>query len=137
MNTNGALRKHWLHISFHFALDSVLFYLATVAGILIRFREDFDPAIASYWPYIIVTAVVFSATTYIFGLYSTHSGSQGIARRAGVLALCALVAVGIFIAGTYIHSFRPIGRGAVLLCAGIGYAATLIHHLYPSPQPSQ
>jgi exopolysaccharide biosynthesis polyprenyl glycosylphosphotransferase len=130
MNTNGALRNHWLHISCHFALDSLLFFLATVAGILIRFRRDFDPALGSYWPYIIVTAIVFSACVYIFGLYSTHSSSEGIARRSGVLAFCAVAAVGIFVAGTYIHSFRPIGRGAVVLCAGIGYAAALAHHLY-------
>jgi exopolysaccharide biosynthesis polyprenyl glycosylphosphotransferase len=130
MSTNGVLRKHWFHISFHFALDSVLFYVATLAGILIRFRQDFDPALASYWPYVMMTAVVFSATTYIFGLYSTHSASQGVAKRAAVLAFCTLIASGMFVAGTYIHSFRPIGRGAVLISAGIAYAATLIHHLF-------
>jgi len=130
MSTNGVLRKHWLHISFHFALDSVLFYVATLAGILIRFRQDFDPALASYWPYIMMTAVVFSATTYIFGLYSTHSSAQGVAKRAAILAFCTFVAVSMFIAGTYIHSFRPIGRGAVLISAGLAYAATLVHHLF-------
>ena len=130
MHTNGALRKHWFHISFHFALDSVLFYIATLAGILIRFRSDFDPAMASYWPYLMFTAVVFSATTYIFGLYSTHSASQGVAKRAGVLMVCTFIAIGIFVAGTYVHSFRPIGRGAVLICAGLGYIVTLLHHLY-------
>jgi exopolysaccharide biosynthesis polyprenyl glycosylphosphotransferase len=130
MSANGVLRKHWLHISLHFSLDAVLFYVATLAGILIRFRQDFDPALASYWPYIMMTAVVFSATTYIFGLYSTHSSSQGIAKRAAILAFCTLVAVSMFVAGTYIHSFKPIGRGAVLICAGLAYAATLIHHLF-------
>jgi len=130
MNTNGILRKHWLHISLHFALDSVLFYVATLCGILIRFRSDFDPAMASYWPYIMVTAGVFSAMTYIFGLYSTHSSSQGIARRAGALAICTIFALAMFIAGTYLHSFRPIGRGVILICAGLGYGATLIHHLF-------
>jgi exopolysaccharide biosynthesis polyprenyl glycosylphosphotransferase len=130
MSTNGVLRKHWFHISFHFALDSVLFYVATLAGILIRFRQDFDPALASYWPYVMMTAVVFSATTYIFGLYSTHSASQGVAKRAGILLFCTLVASGMFVAGTYIHSFRPIGRGAVLISASLAYGATLIHHLF-------
>jgi exopolysaccharide biosynthesis polyprenyl glycosylphosphotransferase len=130
MNANGILRKHWLHISFHFALDSVLFYVATLCGILIRFGSDFDPAMASYWPYIMVTAAVFSATTYIFGLYSTHSSSQGIASRAGALAVCTVIALSMFVAGTYLHSFRPIGRGVILICAALGYAATLIHHLF-------
>ena len=130
MTTNGILRKHWFHISFHFSLDSVLFYFATLAGILIRFREDFSAALAVYWPYIVVTAVVFSAATYIFGLYSTHSTSQGAIKRAGILAICTLVAVGLFVAGTYIHSFLPIGRGTVLISAGLAYAATLIHHLF-------
>jgi exopolysaccharide biosynthesis polyprenyl glycosylphosphotransferase len=130
MSTNGVLRKHWLHISFHFALDSVLFYVATLAGILIRFRQDFDPALASYWPYALMTAGVFSATTYIFGLYSTHSASQGVAKRAAILLFCTLVASGMFVAGTYVHSFRPIGRGAILISASLAYTATLIHHLF-------
>jgi exopolysaccharide biosynthesis polyprenyl glycosylphosphotransferase len=128
MNANGILRKHWLHISFHFALDSVLFYVATICGILIRFRSDFDPAITSYWPYIMLTAIAFSATTYIFGLYSTHS-PQGIASRAGALAICTIFAVSMFVAGTYLHSFRPVGRGVILICAGLGYLTTFIHHL--------
>jgi exopolysaccharide biosynthesis polyprenyl glycosylphosphotransferase len=131
MNTNGILRTHWFHISLHFALDSVLFYLATLCGILIRFRvDDFDPVIASYWPFIMATAIVFPAATYIFGLYSTHSSSLGIARRAAILAFCTLVAIGLFIGGTYIHSFRPIGRGAVFISAGLAYVATFIHHLF-------
>jgi len=130
MNTNGVLRKHWLQISFHFALDSMLFYVATLCGLLIRFRSDFDPAVTSYWPYVVITAVVFPACTYIFGLYSTHSASQGIASRAGALAVCTLVAVAMFIAATYLHSFRPIGRGAVLICAGLAYGVTLVHHLF-------
>ncbi|MGA3169826.1 MAG: exopolysaccharide biosynthesis polyprenyl glycosylphosphotransferase [Chthoniobacteraceae bacterium] len=130
MNTNGILRKHWFHVSFHFSLDSVLFYVATLIGLFIRFPGDFEAVVAAYWPYMMATAVVFSATTYIFGLYSTHSISQGAAQRAGLLAICTLIAVGLFIAGTYIHSFRPIGRGAALICAGIGYAATLTHHLF-------
>jgi exopolysaccharide biosynthesis polyprenyl glycosylphosphotransferase len=130
MNSNGVLRQHWLHISLHFLLDCVLLYLATVAGMLIRFRADFDPAIGSYWPYILLTAGVFASATYIFGLYSTHSSSQGTAQRAGILALCTLIAFAILIAGTYIHSFRPIGRGVVIICAGLCYGATLAHHIF-------
>jgi len=129
MTTNSVLRKHWFHISFHFSLDSVLFYLATLAGILIRFRKDFDAVELAYWPSIMATAIVFSATVYIFGLYSTHSSSQGIIKRAGILAFCTFVAIGLFVAGTYLHSFRPMGRGAVLISAAIAYTAALIHHL--------
>ncbi len=129
MNTNGILRKHWFHVSFHFTLDAVLFYLATLVGTWIRFREDFNAVLSAYWPYIMVTAVVFSAAIYIFGLYSTHSASQGVAKRAGALTLCTLIAISLLIVGTYIHSFRPIGRGAVLIYAGIGYTVALLHHL--------
>ena len=129
MTTNGILRKHWFHISFHFSLDSVLYYAAALAAVLIRFGSDFNLAVADFWPYMMLTAFVFSATTYIFGLYSTHSGSQGVGARAGILAVCTLFAVSLFVAGTYLHSFRPIGRGAVGILAGIAYTATLIHHL--------
>ena len=130
MNTNGALQKHWFHVSFHLTLDTVLFYLAAVAAIFLRFGRDFDPALTAYWPYILFAAVVFSATTYIFGLYSTHSSSQGAANRAVILAFCTLVAVGLFVAGTYIHSFRPIGRGAVLISSAFAFVAALAHHLF-------
>jgi len=131
MNTNGILRTHWFHISLHFALDSVLFYVATLCGLLIRFHvQDFDPQLESYWPFVMATAIVFPATTYIFGLYSTHSSTQGIAHRAAVLAHCAIIAYGLFIAGTYLHSFRPIGRGAIFISAGLAYLAALIHHIF-------
>jgi exopolysaccharide biosynthesis polyprenyl glycosylphosphotransferase len=128
MNTNGILGKHWLHISAHFTLDAVLFYIAAVAGILLRFGPDFNLVIEAYWPFMLAMAVVFSATTYIFGLYSTHSTSQGIAQRAGVLILCSLVAVAVFVGGTYLHSVRPIGRGVTSIIAGIGYGLALFHH---------
>ncbi|HEX4084041.1 MAG TPA: sugar transferase [Chthoniobacteraceae bacterium] len=129
MNTNGILGKHWLHISVHFSLDCLLFYAAALAGILIRFGPHFSAVVDSYWPSMMVMAVVFSSTTYIFGLYSTHSSADGLAKRAGILAFCAIVAVGVFVVGTYIHSFRPLGRGAVGIIAGIGYAAALAHHI--------
>ena len=130
MNTNGILQKHWLHISVHFTLDSLLFYAAMLAGILIRFGADFEAVVADYWPFMMITAVVFSSTTYIFGLYSTHSSADGVAKRAAILAFCSIVAVAIFVAGTYIHSFRPMGRGAVGIIAGLGYASALVHHIF-------
>jgi exopolysaccharide biosynthesis polyprenyl glycosylphosphotransferase len=97
---------------------------------LIRFGSDFDLALTSFWPFIALSAVVFAAAIYIFGLYSTHSASQGVIKRAAILALCMLVGQAMFVGGTYLHSFHPIGRGAVLICGGLAYGAILIHHLF-------
>jgi exopolysaccharide biosynthesis polyprenyl glycosylphosphotransferase len=130
MSANGVLRKHWLHVSSHFSLDSSLFFVATLFGLLIRFGDDFNPALTAFWPFIALSAVAFSAATYIFGLYSTHSASQGVLKRAAILALCILLAQGMFVAATYLYSFHPIGRGAVLICGFLSYGAILIHHLY-------
>ena len=89
MNSNGILRKHWFHVTLHFLADAVIFCLAFVAGILVRFGDS-DPQLAAgspwdHWPSIVLSGVILSAMIYIVGLYSTHSAHRGAFERSFIL----------------------------------------------------
>ncbi len=130
MNSNGILRKHWFHVSLHFAMDAVFFYLAFVAGILLRFGDEAQESFWTHWPVLAFGGVVFSAIIYIVGLYSTHSAHRGTFERSFILLACTLAAVLVVIGGTYALSARPLGRGVMLLGAITGYLVILVHHVF-------
>ncbi|MDR3406704.1 MAG: exopolysaccharide biosynthesis polyprenyl glycosylphosphotransferase [Chthoniobacter sp.] len=129
MNTNGILRKHWFHVSMHFVTDSALFTLAFVAAMFLRFGGESAESLWAHWPFFIFGGVVFSATIYITGLYSTHSAGRGVLERSMVLVVCTLLAVLVVIGGTYLNSARPLGRGIMLLGAVTSYLVALLHHI--------
>ena len=130
MNTNGILKKHWFHITSHFGLDAVLFYLSFVLAIYLRFGEEGHEVNWSFWPFLILGSLAFSSTAYISGLYSTHSSNKGIPKRALVLAFCCVFAIGIVISITYIDTARPLGRGVMLLGSGFSFILSLVHHIF-------
>ena len=117
MNTNGILRKHWFHVSLHFATGGLLFVLGFVAAMLLRFGPESSGSLAANWPFLVTGGIVFSATVYIAGLYSTHSAGRGTLERSLVMIVCVLMAVLVVIGGTYLNSARPLGRGIMLLGA--------------------
>jgi len=129
MNTNGLLRKHWFHVSLHFATDAVLFTLAFVVGMVLRFGGESAESLWEHWPFFILGGMVFSSAIYIAGLYSTHSAGRGIFERSLVLMGCVLIAGLVVIGGTYLNSARPLGRGVMLLGVIASYVATLLHHI--------
>ena len=130
MNNNGILRKHWFHVSLHFVSDAVLFYLAFVVAILLRFGNEANDSFWTYWPTLAVGGVVFSAMIYIVGLYSTHSAHRGTFERSFILFGCTLAAVLVVIGGSYAISARPLGRGVMLMGAGAAYLVILVHHVF-------
>lgn len=130
MNTNGILRKHWFHVALHFASDSVIFATAFALGMLVRFGEEAEHSLWVHWPYLVVGAVVFSATTYIAGLYSTHSAGKGVFSRTVVLAGCLIVAVLVLLGATYGSFARPLGRGVMMLGSITAYIGIVIHHIF-------
>jgi exopolysaccharide biosynthesis polyprenyl glycosylphosphotransferase len=129
MNTNGILRKHWFHVSLHFATDAILFGGAFVLAMLLRFGGESAEALWTHWPFFVFGGIIFSSATYIAGFYSTHSAGRGVFERSLLLVVCVLAAVLVVIGGTYLNSARPLGRGVMFLAALASYAATLVHHI--------
>ena len=130
MNSNGILRKHWFHVSLHFASDAVLFYLAFVVGLLLRFGDEADGSFGTYWPVLVLGGVVFSAMIYIVGLYSTHSAHRGTFERSFILLGCTLAAVLVVIGGSYALSAKPPGRGVVFIGTSVAYVVIVVHHVF-------
>ena len=130
MNTNGLLRKHWLHVALHFGIDAALFSVLLGLGFLLRFRADAQGSLGQNWPFLIFASLVFSSATYIAGLYSTHSANEGFLRRALILAAVTMIAAFVLIGATYGVLMKPLGRGVVILAAMTAYGPILIHHAF-------
>lgn len=129
MNSNGILRKHWFHVSLHFATDSLLFTAAFICALMLRFGEESSPSLWVHWPFFVAGGVFFSSATYIAGLYSTHSAGRGVFERSLLLVGCVLAAVLVVIGGSYLDSARPLGRGVMLIGALASYISILFHHI--------
>ncbi len=129
MNSNGILRKHWFHVSLHFATDSLLFTLAFICAVMLRFGEEGTLSLWVHWPFFVLGGLFFSSATYIAGLYSTHSAGRGVFERSLLLVGCILAAVLVVIGGTYLNSARPLGRGVMLIGALASYVTILLHHV--------
>ena len=130
MNSNGILRKHWFHVSLHFVSDAVLFYLAFVAAMLLRFGQEATDFFWTYSPMLAWGGVIFSAAIYIVGLYSTHSAHRGAFERSFILLACTVAAVLVVIGGSYAVSAQAPGRGVMLIGTGAAYVAILAHHVF-------
>jgi exopolysaccharide biosynthesis polyprenyl glycosylphosphotransferase len=131
MNTNGISDHHWLRVGRHFAVDAVIFYLAFMVGISLRFADEWNMLLMAtwdYWPSILVGTIVFPCTAYILGLYSTSGVSHGIFKRSLGVLFCLSVAVLFMVGAFYVHFTGRIGRGAMLLGGVISYFSLLIHH---------
>jgi exopolysaccharide biosynthesis polyprenyl glycosylphosphotransferase len=127
MNSNGILQKHWLNVSLHFGVDTVLFFLAFVAGTEFRLASEAFEKLSSLWPGMLLGALFFSCVTYICNLYSPHSSNGTPLRRALILVLGLLVSIAFMLAIFYIK-FSSIGRGIVIIGGLMSYCFILIHH---------
>lgn len=130
MNSNGILRTHWIHVSFHFLLDIFLLFAAFSGALLIRFGDEATGSISHHWPFILISGAAFSSAIYIGGFYSTHSSTKGLFHRSLVLFFLAIGASLILVAVTYGTFVVPIGRGVVLIGAMTTYIVALLHHAY-------
>lgn len=138
MNTNGNLKKHWMLIASHFIFDSVIFYIALVLGVLIRFGSDYDDVIWIHWLFFILAALVYPCAIYIFGLYSSHSAGTGIFKRSLIVLFCVAVALAALLAVTYMDTARVLGRGVTVMGGlfawglGLAHQISLLHTLRTS-----
>lgn len=125
------LKHHWWHVSAHFLLDVVLFCLAFLVGIRIRFSGEWSlllQAPAQYYPSVIIGALVFASLCYILGFYSPQIYQQNLLKRSLMLLLALvftlLVMTGIF----YLNYSSRVGRGIMLYSGLIAFFSILIHH---------
>lgn len=128
MQTNGILQKHWMTVTARFALDAIIFVLAFVLGTYLRLGEEWTNWLMSYWPGIVIGAVIFSCAVYIFGLYSPQSANQQMFKRSLTLGICLAGAIGLMLAIFYLKFSTRIGRGVMLRSGLITYLGVFIHH---------
>jgi exopolysaccharide biosynthesis polyprenyl glycosylphosphotransferase len=129
MNSNGILRKHWTHVSLHFALDILLFMAGFFAASLLRFGDEYFTPLIQHWPLMMAASVAFSSASYTLGLYAVRNPHATILRRLFLLAIAIMVAVLCELIAAYSVFSDPLGRGALFLSATFAYGLSSIHHI--------
>ena len=130
MNTNGFLHKHWIHVTLHLAIDAMLFFVAFLGALHLRFGAEADPALDLFWPFVLMGAGVFAAAIYIAGFYSPRSINDGLFKRAVILVGCVALGVCVTVVGPYLTTAKPLGRGVGLLGSLGAYILLLLHHAW-------
>jgi exopolysaccharide biosynthesis polyprenyl glycosylphosphotransferase len=128
MNINGASGQHWLRVFFHFAVDTVAFGVSFLAGMRVRFADEWLLAFASYWPGVVVGALVFACAAYILGLYSLEGSNHSLFERALFLALSFAIAALVIVGFNYLQYSARFGRGVMFISGSIAYATAVLHH---------
>jgi exopolysaccharide biosynthesis polyprenyl glycosylphosphotransferase len=129
MNSNGKLKKHWMLVGSHFALDSLLLFVSLVLGLVIRFGSGSDEVFWIHWLFFLMAAVIFPSAIYIFGLYNSHSAGTGIFKRSLVTLFCAFIAISCLVALTYLDTARPLGRGVTFIGGLIAWGLSVAHQV--------
>lgn len=133
MIANGIEGRHFGRVSQRFVVDVAIFLAAFITAFVIRFQEDWLPALGQHWMGICFGAVFYSCVAYIFGFYSFHGIPQNAVNR--LLAVCAAVGLSalLMLGFFYLFQVEGFGRGAMALGAAfavVGLAANyaLIRH---------
>ncbi|MEI6352198.1 MAG: exopolysaccharide biosynthesis polyprenyl glycosylphosphotransferase [Verrucomicrobiota bacterium] len=128
MNTNGFLYKHWVQVTIQLVTDAILFIIAFALAMEVRFGEDAPAALSSFFPFVFLGAAVLAATLYIAGFYSNREGNIEFFKRAVAIAGCLGMGIGVIVAGAYLATAVPLGRGVGLIGAVASYVLLLVHH---------
>ncbi|WCJ58984.1 exopolysaccharide biosynthesis polyprenyl glycosylphosphotransferase [Fontisphaera persica] len=129
---NGGSRQRLAHVSWHFALDMVLFILAFMLGIYLRFLGDSTLVYTAQWTYypsLIWGALVFASASYIFGLYAPQTQHQSLFTRALVILLNLGLAVLLMTAMFYLNYSSRVGRGVMAYSSIFAFLFILLHHV--------
>lgn len=125
------LKHHWWHVSIHYVFDVILFCLAFLVGIRLRFAGEWNLLLTTptfYYPSIIFGALTFASCCYILGFYSPQIHHENLFKRALMILLAMLVSLIIMTGIFYINYSARIGRGIMLYSGMIIYLTALIHH---------
>ena len=128
MNTNGIAQQHWLFVTLHFALDTILLCASFLVAMQFRFGSEWTPALGTYWPGVLLGSLSFSCAAYVSNLYSRRQGRHTLLKRSTILGICYLSAVALMMSLFYLNFSTRIGRGVMLIGCGVSLIAILTHH---------
>ena len=134
MNANGILGQHWIRVSAHMIVDTLLFCVAFLIGTVLRLADESttEELMTKFWAYlpgIILGGVCFSCVIYMTGLYSSQSYRQGVFRRVCLVGGALAGTVGLMSAVFYMNKSMEIGRGVIAWSVPVAYFSLLIHHM--------
>lgn len=126
-------RRHWSHVSVHFGIDLLFWFVAFLAATSIRFFPDGMGALKMamfYFPGVLVGGITLASICYIFGLYSR----LGLHRRARVryLMVFAALLAALFATFSYgsINFSARIGRGVIVIAVPLAAVLIGLHHIW-------
>jgi exopolysaccharide biosynthesis polyprenyl glycosylphosphotransferase len=131
MNNNASQQKHWLGVFRHLFADALLFAVAFLVGVWLRFDDSsWDNEVVLLWPGIAFGACIFGCVLYIIGLYTIQNAHQNIFKRAFWLAFGQSIAIALMLGFFYLNFSARIGRGTMLISSAIAFGLVLLHHSY-------
>lgn len=125
------LKHHWWHVSVHYVFDVILFCLAFLVGIQLRFAGEWNLLLTTpslYYPSIIIGALTFASCCYILGFYTPQIHQENLFRRALMILVAMIISLIIMTGIFYVNFSTRIGRGIMLYSGMIAYFTVLIHH---------
>jgi exopolysaccharide biosynthesis polyprenyl glycosylphosphotransferase len=128
MNSNGILQQHWLRVSLHFLIDSMIFIGSFVAAFQVRFGDEGDAAFDTQWPFLLIGANLFSCATYILRMYSPPMRRQGRLQAVLSLLVATLLGLTTVLVLSYFFYAHTLGRGVILLGGSTALIAATLHH---------
>lgn len=125
------LKHHWWHVSVHYLTDVVLFCLAFLVGIRLRFAGEWNLLLVTplqYAPSILLGSLTFASCCYIMGFYSPQIYNLNLFKRALMILLAMLISLVVMTGFFYVNYSTRIGRGIMLYSGTITFLTALIHH---------
>ncbi len=125
------LKHHWWHVSAHFLTDVVLFCLAFLVGIRLRFAGEWNLLLITpfqYAPSILIGSITFASCCYIMGFYSPQIYNLNLFKRTLMILLAMLISLVVMTGIFYVNFSTRIGRGIMLYSGTIAFLTAIIHH---------
>jgi exopolysaccharide biosynthesis polyprenyl glycosylphosphotransferase len=128
MDSNGLIHRHWFHVTQHFILDVLIFFLSFFLGTTARFGADWQNRWGLYLPAVFLGAIAFACAVYILGLYSPRGSRHSALKRSLLITLCLLAATLFMLGLFYINYSTRIGRGVMAMSWSTAWFLLIIHH---------
>ncbi len=126
-------KKHWFNVGVRFVTDVLLFGVAFLVAMQLRFQEawweEWWLKATIYWFGILIGSLVFASSIYICGLYHLQERWRSHLKRTFVLAILLVAATFIMMGASYLAVLSVMGRGVMLIGVVLSYIAVWLHHV--------